>query len=114
MKPKDLKCPFRWADRRPMIVQGVLFIPQYYDKHAEWTFPGWEDPSLFGKKGKIFVEYCSGNGAWIIEKARSNPHLQWIAVEIQFERARKIWSKTQNLQLTNLIVVCGEALTFTR
>jgi tRNA (guanine-N7-)-methyltransferase len=69
---------------------------------------------VFGRESIIEVEYCSGNGAWIVEKALSYPDRNWVAVEIQFERARKIWSKIHNLNLKNLLVVCGEASTFTR
>lgn len=113
MKPKDLKCPFTWEMRRPLLDGRVLFVPQYFDRHAEWIFPGWEDPSLFGNKRGVSIEYCAGNGAWILEKALRNPLQNWVAVEKKFERVRKIWSKIQNHRLENLLVVCGEALTFT-
>lgn len=76
--------------------------------------PGWESEALFGRVAKTEVEYCSGNGAWIVDRALKFPHLNFVAVEMQFERVRKIWSKIQNYQLKNLIVVCGEALTFIR
>lgn len=92
----------------------MLFVPTYYDRHQEWVFPGWEDPSLFGNSNPVSIEYCSGNGLWAIEKAKQYPERNWVAVEIQFERVRKIWSKCQNEKLSNLLIVCGEALTFTR
>lgn len=114
MNPKNFKCPFTWVERRPLIHDRVLFVPEYYDRHQEWIFPGWESPEVFGRKAPIEVEYCTGNGAWIIEKARANPDRNWVAVEVQFERVRKIWSKMRNENLTNLFIVCGEALTFTR
>jgi tRNA (guanine-N7-)-methyltransferase len=60
------------------------------------------------------IEYCSGNGAWIAAKAVENPHINWIAVEKKFPRVRKIWSKIKNLNLKNLVVVCGEAHNATR
>ncbi len=114
MKPKDLKCPFTWVTRRPLICDQVLYVPEYYDRHHEYTFPGWSSPEVFGREASIEIEYCSGNGAWIAEKALAHPERNWVAVELQFERARKIWSKIQNLKLKNLLVVCGEALTFTK
>jgi tRNA (guanine-N7-)-methyltransferase len=114
MKPKNFKCPVTWEERRPLIHDRVLFVPQYYDRHHEWTFPGWESPEVFGRKAPIEVEYCTGNGAWIIEKALANPDRNWVAVEVQFERVRKIWSKMCNEKITNLFIVCGEALTYTR
>jgi tRNA (guanine-N7-)-methyltransferase len=114
MKPKNLKPPLTWEQRRPLIHDRILFVPQYYDQHHEWSFPGWEHPEIFGRSAPIEVEYCSGNGLWIIEKALAHPERNWVAVERQFERVRKIWSKRHNLSLTNLFIVCGEALTFMR
>jgi len=114
MKPKNLKHPFTWDERRPLIFDRVLFVPEYYDRHQEWTFPGWDHPDLFGKKGKILIEYCAGNGDWIIQKALQHPEFLWVAVEKRFDRVRKIWSKIHNHQISNLVVVCGEALMFTR
>ncbi|HSX04002.1 MAG TPA: tRNA (guanine(46)-N(7))-methyltransferase TrmB [Rhabdochlamydiaceae bacterium] len=114
MKPTDLKYPFKWEERRPALSQRVLFVPDFYENHVQWKFPGWEDPALFGKKGKVTAEYCSGNGSWIIQKALNAPDEHWIAIEKNFERVRKIWSKLQKLSLNNLLVICGEALTFTR
>src|ERR1700757_2080951 len=105
MKPKHLKCPFTWEERRPLLFQRVLFVPEYYQRHEEWTFPGWEDPSLFGNPREVSVEFCSGHGHWIIEKAKAHPEKNWVAVEMQFERVRKIWSKMQNNQLSNLLIV---------
>jgi tRNA (guanine-N7-)-methyltransferase len=114
MKPKDLKCPFRWETRRPLIFDRVLFVPTHYDKHCEWEFPGFTDATIFGNAHPILVEYCSGNGDWIAAKALQFPHFNWIAVEKRFDRVRKIWSKMQNKQINNLWIVCGEALTFSR
>ncbi len=114
MRPKNFKCPFTWAERRPLIYESVLFVPEHYQHHAEWSFPGWDSPEVFGRNAPIEIEYCAGNGAWIIEKAKKHPERNWVAVELQFERVRKIWSKMRNEQLTNLFIVSGEALTFTR
>lgn len=111
MQPKKLKFPYRWEERRPEISDGVLFIPDYYDKHKEWTFPSWE--ALFGNKNRVVVEYCSGNGSWIAEKARDKSK-NWVAVEWRFERVQKIWSKKKNQQLDNLFIVCGDARVFVR
>jgi len=99
-----------------LVYERVLFVPEYYQRHAEdWSFPGWEASSLFGRKGApVYIEYCSGNGSWVIEKARSNPEQNWFAVEKKFERVRKIWAKAQSNQLNNLIVVDGEAQPFTK
>lgn len=113
MKPTDLKWPSTWEERKPWVHQRVLFVPNYYDRHGEWASPGWEDPSLFNRPGDLHIEYCSGNGAWVLEKARQNPHQNWVAVEKKFNRVRQLWAKMHNRNVTNLIIVLGEALTFT-
>lgn len=114
MKPKNLKCPFTWENRSPVLQNRVLYVPEYYDKHHEWEMPSFSHPDLFGNDNEVFIEYCTGNGLWIAEMAKKNPCINWIAVEYEFERVRKIWSKIQNYKLANLIVVSGEALTFSR
>ena len=85
---------------------GVLYVPEYYEKHEAIL-------GLFEGARGICIEYCSGNGAWVVHKAKMEPHRLWVAVEWRFERVRKIWSKTQNLHLDNLLIVSGEALAFT-
>lgn len=114
MKPKDLKFPFSWDERKPVIVENVLFVPQYYMNHRDWGFLNWYNPEVFKRQAPIHIEYCSGNGCWLVEKARNHPEINWIAVEKKFERVRKIWSKMRNLHLSNVLIVCGEALTFTQ
>ncbi|MCC5832819.1 MAG: tRNA (guanosine(46)-N7)-methyltransferase TrmB [Chlamydiales bacterium] len=114
MKPKDLKAAFSWEERRPLIVDRVFHVPNHYDRHDAFLFPGWEDNTLFGNRNPVSIEYCAGNGAWIVEKAQQFPDRNWVAVEMRYDRIRKIWSKIKNENLTNLIAVCGEAWTFTR
>ncbi|MES2344860.1 MAG: tRNA (guanosine(46)-N7)-methyltransferase TrmB [Chlamydiota bacterium] len=114
MKPKNLKCPFTWEQRKPVLQNKVLYVPEYYDKHAEWEMPAFDHHDFFGNSNEVFIEYCSGNGLWIAEQAQKNPHINWIAVEHDFERVRRVWAKINNYNLSNLIVVSGEALMFTR
>lgn len=104
---KDLKIPFVWADRHPILLEKFFYLPTPYP-HGEKSFP------FFEKEQPVVIEYCSGNGQWIGERALQNPHLNWIAVEKRFERARKIWLKIFRENIPNLCVVCGEALLFTR
>ncbi|NGX45314.1 MAG: tRNA (guanine-N(7)-)-methyltransferase [Chlamydiae bacterium] len=112
MKPKDLKFPFTWEARTPRLLSKVLYVPQYYDAHDWWQRPAFSE--IFGRGGPVSVEYCSGHGHWILEKARAAPEVLFVAVEKQFERVRKIWSKRENEGVDNLLIVCGEAETFTR
>lgn len=106
---KKLKFPYTWEERRPQIEQGVLFIPDHYDQHTEWTLPAWE--TIFGNAKPVMIEYCTGNGTWIAEKAQDKS-CNWIAVEWRFDRVQKIWSKKTNYGLDNLWIVCGDAQIF--
>ena len=109
MKPEDLKPPFSRTDQRIVIHDRVWYVPERCAAPSDFVFPGWSHSDLFGNANPVTVEYCSGNGAWIANKAIENPMINWVAVERKFERVRKIWSKVKNHALTNLIVVCGEA-----
>lgn len=114
MRPKQLKSPFKWTDRHVTLHDRVFYVPPHCAEYTSYKFPGWEDPAVFGNTNPVVVEYCTGNGAWIAEKALANPHLNWLAVEIRFDRVQKIWSKIKNYQLANLLVVCGEGHLATR
>jgi tRNA (guanine-N7-)-methyltransferase len=107
MKPEDLKSPFRWNERCVMIKDRILYVPDYYDRYEEFTFPGWA--AIFNNDRPVRLEFCSGNGAWIAAKAAAEPEINWVAVEMQFCRVRKIGSKVINLNLDNLFIICGEA-----
>ncbi len=112
MQSKNLKFPYTWEERQPAIHEGVLFIPDYYDKHTEWAFPSWE--TLFGNNHSVIIEYCTGNGTWIAEKAAQNKSQNWVAVEWRFERVQKIWLKKTKRHIDNLFIVCGDAQIFIR
>jgi tRNA (guanine-N7-)-methyltransferase len=109
MRPEDLKPPFPKDDRRIVIHDRVWYVPAPHFTQNDYIFPGWEHPDFFGNANPTCIEYCSGNGTWIAEQALANPHQNWVAIEKKFMRVRKIWSKIKNLNLNNLIVVCGEA-----
>ncbi|MBI3236362.1 MAG: tRNA (guanine(46)-N(7))-methyltransferase TrmB [Chlamydiales bacterium] len=113
MKPKNLKSLFSWEERRPYLQDRILAVPRHYALHLAFPFPSFDHPDLFGRQAPTYVEYCSGNGDWIIEKALAFPHYNWFAVEKRFDRIQKIWSKLKNHNVANLIAVCGEAHPFT-
>lgn len=92
-----------------MWLEKFLYIPKAYEQHADWPMI-----PLFDNSAPLCIEYCSGNGQWIVEKARQSPHLNWVAVEHQFLRARQTWTRGRKANLSNLYVVCGEASVFTR
>lgn len=114
MKPANLKYPFISHERRILIEDRVWYLPGSCENLPPFTFPGWADPLLFGRERPISIEYCSGNGTWIAEKAQANPERHWVAVERKFVRTRKIWSKIKNSNLSNLLAVCGEGHSLTQ
>lgn len=113
MKPQDLKSPFTWNQRHIVVQDRIWYIPNQYEDFASFSFPGWESPLFFDQERPICLEYCSGNGAWIAAKAQEQSQYNWVAVELKFDRVRKIWSKIKNFQLSNLLVVCGEGYRLT-
>lgn len=112
MKISDFKIPFSWNERRSALLERCLYIPSCYNRHAEWKVFPWSD--IFGNTQLVCIEYCSGNGQWIAEKAKQRPEVNWVAVEKSFDRARKIWARSFRENLANLFVVLGEALVFSR
>jgi tRNA (guanine-N7-)-methyltransferase len=114
MKPSELKSPFDWANRHVLIHDRIWYVPKLCKQADEYTFPGWHHEQTFTTNQPICVEYCSGNGTWIAAKAREHTHQNWVAVELKFERVRKIWSKIKNEDLSNLLAVCGEGYEITK
>lgn len=112
MKPKDLKATFTWSERRPLLNDGVFYVPAHYSDHQDFPFPDFS--TLFPNNNPVIIEYCSGNGTWIADRALKNPETNWVAVEMKFDRVRKIWSKMKNHQISNLFIICGEALTVSK
>ena len=112
MKPKDLPYPYKWEDRHPLLKDKVFYVPDYYMEHRRKLFPSFQE--LFGNNHPIHLEFCSGNGEWIIHRAQENPEINWVAVEMWFERVRKFYSKRFNGHIDNLMIISGEGLTFSR
>lgn len=116
MRPNQLKWPYsRVANRCVLIEDRVWFVPEIKvapDKKVTdpFQFPGWDHSLLFGNNHPVHVEYCSGNGHWIIAKALEQPQHNWVAVEKKFDRVRKIWSKMKNAGVNNLVILCGEGM----
>lgn len=114
MKEKSLKYPFKWEERRPLIQDRLFYVPSHLKVQDEWKFSLRSNPLVFERVAPIWIEYCSGNGAWIVEKAKAHPEWNWIAVEKRFARVKQIYAKRQAYALSNLFIVCGEAVNFTR
>lgn len=114
MKPEDLISPFSWQERRALLHDHILYVPPRCEDYTSFRFCGWDQPEMFKFPQPVCIEYCSGNGHWIVDQALELPHCNWVAVERKFERVRKIWSKLKNRQLNNLLIVCGEGEFVTR
>lgn len=100
----QLKYPYRWNERKVILTDGVLFVPDRLESYRPLEI------ELYPQDRPVHIEYCSGNGAWIADKAEAFPDIFWIAVEKKFDRVRKIWSKVKRRQLSNLLIICGEGL----
>jgi tRNA (guanine-N7-)-methyltransferase len=109
---KDLRIPFTWEKRRPVLLERFFYLPKQFD-HKEMHL-NFSDPLIFGNERPVYVELCSGNGQWIGEQARKYPEINWVAVEMRFDRARKIWLKTFREEIPNLYVACAEGAAFLR
>jgi tRNA (guanine-N7-)-methyltransferase len=110
IKAKDFRIPFSWEKRHILIQDGVWFMPPALPDDP-FVFTGWD--MLFPEKKPIKVEYCSGNGTWIVERAKMDPTSNWLAVEKQFERARLIWARAKNAGLKNLCIGFAEGVELT-
>lgn len=108
----ELVWPYTYETRRIVIHDGVLFLPDLLGREVQFDFPAWIE--IFGNLHPIAIEYCSGNGAWIVEKALENPQVNFVAVEKKFDRVRKIHSRMKRMGVKNLFIVYGEGLHFTR
>ncbi len=114
MKPKDLEYPFNWEEREVILKDRILYVPEYYFEYEKFQMPSWESNEVFGNSNPVHIEYCSGNGMWIFEKAKANPHINWVAIERNFDRVRQIWAKRENYKVKNIFIVSGEAYTTTK
>ncbi|WP_039359583.1 tRNA (guanine(46)-N(7))-methyltransferase TrmB [Candidatus Protochlamydia amoebophila] len=114
MKPKDLKSPFKWEHRQIVIQDRVWYVPDQHLSDIPFIFPGWTHKQTFSQDKPIYLEYCSGNGAWIASKAIEQSQYNWVGIEKKFDRTRKIWSKIKKFELDNLLTICGEGFHVTR
>jgi len=105
----DLRIPFVWEERRPVLLERFLYVPDHYDRHDAWVVVPWCDQAVFGNNRPVVVEFCSGNGQWICERAKQNPHINWVAVDIRFDRCRKTWLRMHRESLSNVYIMCGDA-----
>lgn len=113
---KKLYIPCTWETRKPLLLDldKVFFVPQYYQEHHLYEHNLFLENLMFQDKQPIILEYCSGNGEWIINKAIQHPDIHWIAIEKRLDRVKKIYSKLHQNHLNNLFIVYGEAEIFSQ
>jgi len=107
---KDFYIPCSFEGRRPCLLDQGLFIPPNFEDHEKYS--SLSLLQILPKKEQVFVELCSGNGQWILEKAAKQPEVMWVAVEMKFARARNIWVQMKRRKLSNVFLIFGEAFTF--
>jgi tRNA (guanine-N7-)-methyltransferase len=112
MKTKnDLHIPFTWEERRPVLLDRFFYVPRRLEPvepmRLQWS-------ELFGNDQPVHLEICCGNGQWIGEKATAHPELNWVGLDLDFERARKTWLRGHRDELPNLYTICSEASFFIR
>ncbi|MBU6447199.1 MAG: tRNA (guanosine(46)-N7)-methyltransferase TrmB, partial [Verrucomicrobia bacterium] len=62
---KDLIIPFTWHERHPALLDRFFYVPAQY-AYSQKIFP------FFEQEQPLYIEYCSGNGQWIGERAKQN------------------------------------------
>lgn len=100
----------------------VLFFPPRSKSLNDDAVPRFDRNLIFGsrdddsksgqtgtKRRPIRLEVCSGNGDWIVERAKSEPTADWVGLEIRYERVFNIWSRMIFNNLDNLAILGGEA-----
>jgi tRNA (guanine-N7-)-methyltransferase len=105
----SLVYPYCYQDRAPIFVDGVLFIPEFFNqldqsKHAQFGSLEW---TASFNHPQIALEICSGNGQWLIEQAQKRAHVLWIACELRYDRVKKIYKAIKKRCLTNVVIVLG-------
>jgi tRNA (guanine-N7-)-methyltransferase len=65
--------------------------------------------ALFGNSHPVYLEVCSGHGDWVVARAHSDTHTNWLALEMRFDRCHQIWLKARLQGVANVCVLHGEA-----
>ena len=63
----------------------------------------------FGNDNPVFLEICSGHGDWVVGRAKQDNSINWLSLEMRFDRCHQIWLKARLAQVHNLCVLHGEA-----
>ena len=92
-----------WDRKSLSLFDQILFLPPTFENEQPLDF-----------EGSLAIEFCSGNGEWVVQKAAEDSSRFWVAVERRLDRAKKIWRRAKRLDVSNLLVVAGTAENFIR
>ena len=94
--------------QRPMS-QRVIYIqsPQFLSPAQVEQGPGWAE--LFGNDNPLALEIGCGTGHFVIQRARQQPDVNFIAIDIYNKGCWKTCKKIDALGLTNIRVARTEA-----
>tara|TARA_B100000003_G_scaffold101001_1_gene90486 strand:- start:12632 stop:14476 length:1845 start_codon:yes stop_codon:yes gene_type:complete len=68
------------------------------------------EPLIVDDVDDVRVEVCSGHGDWITRRAKQNPNVRWIGIEMRRNRVALTWMKSLRLGVEgNVHLVCGMA-----
>lgn len=113
VRPQQIAPPQGWREAI-VLEEGFLAAAPHLNCWNGQLLPDWTgDKSwlaqAFDDQRPLAIEFCSGNGTWIAERAQAQPEYNWLAVERRFDRARKIQAKRYNRRVQNLAVAWGNA-----
>lgn len=57
----------------------------------------------------LHLEIGPGNGAFVMQQCQNHPDQHFIAVEKKFKRFQIVYRRAEQLKITNLTVICGDA-----
>lgn len=112
----SLKYPYTFENRTPTFLEGVLFVPDFFDDEGQRHHQRFQDEAYFKllEAKPIYIEYCSGNGQWLCAMAKKHPDIFWIGCELKYERVKKIYKRIKAEKITNCMIAFGSAETFTK
>jgi len=61
------------------------------------------------KSSPVKIEVCAGSGEWITNRALKEPNSNWVSLDIRHDRVFQTWSKAVLNNLSNILVLSGEA-----
>ena len=68
-----------------------------------------DDDAGRGERRRVHMELCSGFGQWIVDRARREPDVDWLAVEMKTKRCLNIVGRAISAGVPNVQVVRTDA-----